>query len=195
MEKCGIITGPPIGASKLVTVKAYAAMRLRSKALRQSIHCAETRTHRHGTGRPPGLGHDVHDRARALAELRVVVTGLDAELLKRVGEWERPVDVGHLVHIVAAIQKIVRLIGKGSVRAGHDRRREGLSIALVDSIAFVGCIHYAGNQRLQRRCVSAVQRQVHYAFLVDDLRQSARRRIHLRNCAGHLDRLSGRADG
>ena len=142
----------------------------------------------------PGLGYDVHHRACALSELRVVVARLHAELLQRVGERERPVDVGHLVHIVAAVQKIIRLVGQGSVRAGHNRGREGLPIALVDPVALVGCVRYPCDQRDERRCISSVQRQIHHAFLVDNLRQCARRRVHLRNRAGHLYRLGSRAN-
>ena len=54
-----------------------------------------------------GFGDDVDDRAGALAELGVVVAGLYAEFLQGVRERERAVDVGHLIDVVAAVQKVV----------------------------------------------------------------------------------------
>ena len=52
------------------------------------------------------LADDVDDRAGALAVFRVVVAGLNAELLQRVWERERSGDVGHLVRVVAAVQHV-----------------------------------------------------------------------------------------
>ena len=69
-----------------------------------------------------GLGDDVDHAAGVLAVLRLVVAGLHAELLQRVGERERGVDVGVLVDVVAAIKQIVGLIGARSVRCNQDRR-------------------------------------------------------------------------
>jgi len=93
-----------------------------------------------------GLGDDVDDGAGALTEFGVVVAGLHAELLQRVGEGEWPVDVGHLIDIVAAVEEVVRLVGQGSVGAGDYGSRECLSIALVDTVALVGGVDNTGDQ-------------------------------------------------
>ena len=97
-----------------------------------------------------GLGDDVDDGAGALAELRVVVAGLDAELLQGVRDRERTVHVGHFVDVVAAVEEVVRLVGQSSVGAGDDGGGECLAVALVDAVAFVGGVDYACDQRDQR---------------------------------------------
>ena len=140
------------------------------------------------------LGDDVDHPARALAELRVVVAGLYAELLQRVRERERVVHVGHLIHVVAAIQKIVRLVGQRSIHTGNNGNGKCLANALIGSIAFGGCVDHAGNQRYERGRISAVQRQIDDACLVDDLGQGAAGGGDLGNFGGDLDRLVGCAE-
>ena len=50
---------------------------------------------------------DVHHPARVLPVLGAVVAGLNAELLQCIGERKGRVDVGVLVHVVAAVQHVV----------------------------------------------------------------------------------------
>lgn len=141
------------------------------------------------------LGHDVNDCAGALAEFGVVVAGLNAELLKCVGEWEWTVDVGHFIHVVAAVEEVIRLVGKCTVGAGDYGSRKCFSIALVDAVALVSSVDYSGNQRDKRRCISAVQGKIDDASFVDDLRQGAGGGVDLRCIARNAHGLSGGANG
>jgi hypothetical protein len=119
---------------------------------------------------------------------------LNAELLQRVGEWKRPVDVGHFIHVVAAVQEVIRLVGQRSVGAGDDGSGKCLAVALVGSVALVGGVGYTGNQGDERGRVSAVQGQIDDARLVDDLGQGARGGVDLRRIADDTDGDSGRTD-
>src|SRR3989442_1170677 len=74
-------------------------------------------------------GDDIYHSAGALAVLGVVVTGLNAELLQCVREGERSVHIGHLIDIVSAVEKVVRLVGQRSVHAGDYGGGKRLSIA------------------------------------------------------------------
>src|SRR6185437_5660473 len=59
-------------------------------------------------------GNDVNDGPGALAELGIVVAGLDTELLHRVGHGEGRVDVREFVNVVAAVEEVVGLIWQGA---------------------------------------------------------------------------------
>ena len=141
-----------------------------------------------------GFGDDVDHRAGALTVLGVVVAGLNAEFLHRVGERERRIDVGHFIYVVAAVQEVVRLVRQRSVGAGDHCGGKCLPITLVDPVALVGGVAYTGNQRDQRGCISAVQRKIDDASLVDDLRQGAGRGVHLRHFARNGDGLCRRCN-
>ena len=106
-------------------------------------------------GRAAGAGDDVDDGAGALAELRVVVAGLNAELLHGVRHREGRVDVGELVDVVAAVEQVVGLVGQRAVGGGDDGGGEGLAIALVDPVALIGGVTDTGDEgdQVERRCV------------------------------------------
>src|SRR5262252_6737268 len=53
------------------------------------------------------FGDDVDDSSGILPVLRAVVAGLHAELEQRDGHGKRLIDVGVLVHIIAAIELII----------------------------------------------------------------------------------------
>ena len=134
-----------------------------------------------------GLGDDIDHRARALAIFGVVVAGLNAELLQGIREWERAIDVGHFIHVVAAVKEEILLIGKGTVRAGDYGSGKGLPIALVNAVSLVGGVDHTGNQCYQRGCISAIERQIDDARLIDDLRERARGGIDLGRIADYAD--------
>ena len=143
---------PADGAAKLVAVDVI--RRGREKGPRVEVAIAQELKRVAMKAAAAGFGDDVDHRARALTVRGVVVAGLNAEFLYRVGERERPIDVGHFIHGVA----------------------------------------YTGNQRDQRGCISAVQRKIDDASLVDDLRQGARLGVHLRQLARNGDSLRRRSN-
>jgi len=140
-----------------------------------------------------GLGDDVDHAAGVLAVLRLVVAGLHAELLQRVGERERGVDVGVLVDVVAAIKQIVGLIGARSVRCNQDVDRECLRITLVDSIDVRRDVNPCGECGELRR-VAPVKRQLVDSGAFDHLRERAGGGVDLRRLCGHRHRGGGYAD-
>ena len=130
------------------------------------------------------LGDDVDHAARVLAILGVVVAGLNAELLYRVRHGERRIDVGVLIHIIAAVQQIVRLPHASSVGGdGHnDRKRLGISLVGLR----IGRNRNSSHQRSQRRGIAAVQRKLIHLLLPNHLRQRAIGDIHLRRVCFHV---------
>ena len=183
---------PADGAAKLVAVDVI--RRGREKGPRVEVAIAQELKRVAMKAAAAGFGDDVDHRAGALTVRGVVVAGLNAEFLYRVGERERRIDVGHFIHVVAAVQEVVRLVRQRSVSAGDDRSRECLPISLVDPIALVGGIDHSSHQRDQRGCISAVQRKIDDASLVDDLRQGASLGVHLRQLAGNGDGLRRRSN-
>src|ERR1035437_7798356 len=101
------------------------------------------------------LDDDVVHRACALPELGVVVAGLNAELLQRIREWKRRIGVGHFIHVVAAVQKVILLGGECSVGTGDYGNGKCLSASLVGSVALVAGVGDTGNQCDERGCISA----------------------------------------
>ena len=98
------------------------------------------------------LGDDVDHRARALAEFGVVVAGLDAEFLGSIRHRVRIVHVGHFVQVVAAVEQEIVLIGQcpvygGDLNGAEQSAGECFSATLVDSVALIGGIDYAGDER------------------------------------------------
>ena len=67
------------------------------------------------------LGDDIDHGAGVLAVLRAVVVGLYAEFLQRIGHGERLIDVGVLVHVVAAVEHVVGLAHKRAVGRNGNR--------------------------------------------------------------------------
>src|ERR1035437_8904592 len=141
-----------------------------------------------------GLDDDVDHRSCALPEFSIVVAGLNAELLQRVREWKRRIGVGHFIHVVAAVQKVILLGGERSVGTGDYSNGKCLSTSLVGSVALVAGVGDTGNQCDERGCISAVQGQIDDASLVDDLRQGTRGGVDLRSISGDTDGDRGRAD-
>jgi hypothetical protein len=170
---------PADGAAKLIAVEVIRRDREKRPGVEVAIAQELKRVSMKAAG--TGFGDDVDHRAGALTIRGVVVAGLNAEFLHRVGERKRRIDVCHFIHVVAAVQEVGRLVGQRSVGAGDDRSGKCLSITLVDPVALVGGVAYAGNERDQRCCISAVQRKINDAALVDNLRQRAGGGVHLRH--------------
>ena len=119
----------------------------------------------------PRRGDHVHDRAGIAAILHVKAVGLDAELLKRVGEGEGKVDVAHQVFVVAAVQVVGNLIRAGAVDCNRVVAGNLLGIALQCAGVVARCRNGAWNQEREVGGISAVQRQIDHTRALNYLSQ------------------------
>ena len=138
---------PADGAAKLVAVEVI--RRDGEKRPRVEVAIAQELKRVAMKTAAAGFGDDVDHRAGALTVRGLVVAGLNAEFLYRVGKRERRIDVGHFIHVVAAVQEVVRLVRQRSVRGGDDRGGKCLPGALVDPVALLAGVADTGNQRDQ----------------------------------------------
>ena len=102
-----------------------------------------------------GPGHDVDDCTRALPILGAVVTGLNAELLESVGKWEGSIRHRVLVHVVAAVQQVIRLVRPRAIGGDRYGSRERLRVSFVRAIAWRR--NYACHQSGQGCGIPAVE--------------------------------------
>src|ERR1700679_1408213 len=86
-----------------------------------------------------GLGDDVDQAAGMKAVARRQDTGLYAELCERVGKWKRHVDVGEAVHVIAAVEQVIR--GVASAAGDGDGLR--CVEALVSCVGAIAVVHSA----------------------------------------------------
>jgi hypothetical protein len=131
----------------------------------------------------------VHHRAGAVALGRAVVTGLDAELLKRVGKRERLILLEVRIGMAGAIEPERHLPRLGAVGRQPQRAGNRLPRFLIDRGQ-----HHAGHQRAQLGRVAAVQRQFDNALLIDDLAEDRRRDVDGGRFAGYGHGLRERAN-
>src|SRR5215469_18175362 len=100
------------------------------------------------------LGDDVYNGPGVLTVLRAIVARLHAEFLKGVGKRERLVDVGVLIHVIAAVQLITDHVLARPVSRDRHRTRERLGEALVGPSAR-GIVR-ARCQESELCCVAAI---------------------------------------
>ena len=116
-----------------------------------------------------GFGDDIHYRSGVLPVFRTVVTGLDAELLKRVGKRKRLIDVSVFVYVVSAVELVADHILARAVGRNRDGPGKRLCRALVG--ASIGRVHSARHEQRELRRVAALQRHLNQTLLFDDLFQ------------------------
>src|SRR5439155_13195760 len=131
----------------------------------------------------------VHDGAGAVALRRAVVGGLNAELLQRVGKWERLVLLEVRVGMARAVETErylprLRAVGREPQRAWNRFPR-----LLIDRRQ-----HHARHQRAQLRGVAAVQRQLDDPFRIDDFGDRRRGDVDRGRLARYGNGLRNRAD-
>ncbi len=110
------------------------------------------------------LGRDVDRRAGVEAVLRVLRAGLDAELLQRVGERQRQVEV--VVGVV--VQRAVEHVGDAErLAAGHRDATPPCMLRLDDGPG----VHRGAGETGSGRRVAAVERQLLDPLVLDDMRR------------------------
>ena len=138
-----------------------------------------------------GLGDDVDHRARVLSVLGGVVTGLHTEFLQRIRKGEGLVDVGVLVHIVAAVELVTHHVLARAVGRNRDCAGKGLGESLVG--AAVGRVDRTWRQQRELGGIAPVQRQLGNAGLFDHLSDGRGHGIDLGRVAFHLDNFASRS--
>jgi len=129
-----------------------------------------------------GLGDDVYNAAGVAAILGAIVAGLYAELLERIREWERLVDVGIEIVVVGAVEPEADLVLARAVGGnGHDARK-CFRVALIHIVG--GRRNGSSHDQKQRRGVAAIEREVDHFALFDNLAEGGRSGVDLRDLAG-----------
>ena len=135
------------------------------------------------------LGHHINHSPRVQPILRRKAAGLHAELLNRVRKREWKIDIGERVHMLAAVQQVIRSI---SLSAGNRNavRAEIVFAAgqITHAIRWADVIR-ATRQHHQLRGQAAIQRQVDHVPLVDYLRNGGCLCLHHGGIRRHRDFL------
>ena len=116
-----------------------------------------------------GFGHDVHHRAGVVAILCVETVGLHAELLQRVRKREGIIGVAHQVFVVRPVQVVADLVRPGAVDRNRFGARNLFRVSLLRARIAGRQIYSAGHQQRQVGGVSAVERNIHQARLLNHL--------------------------
>src|SRR5215467_10678508 len=121
-----------------------------------------------------GLGDDVDGRAGVGSVARGQGAGLDAELLDRVRERQRHVQVGELVDVVPAIQQIAVAVhlsagdGNRGVRLGRGVAVPVILTAQKVLIGKRGSGNGGAGKQQKLRYLPSVKRQIDDSFVVND---------------------------
>src|SRR5262249_16887370 len=135
---------------------------------------------------PAGLGDRVQDSARMQSVSRRERAGLHAEFRERVRKRERHVDVGEAVVVVPAVEQVVG----GIARAAGDGNGLRAKKTLAARIRSIAVIDRCARDSDELRRITAVERQLDDALLIDYLGDRVLLRLHETGIGVYLDRFA-----